>query len=359
MKARVPRRRRSSHAARSRNHGFTILQVVIVLAIGMIISAAAVMSIRAGRPGIQLANSAHQFAGYMERVRADSVRRRATPGNESGIQQINNTTYRVTMGFGGSETLTSRDFTLEGDTVFTTDLTTVKFDWRGRPTTGNEITFAFQNEAGTTQVDVTGSGDVTVGSEIFQDAAVPNVNVNSNVSGDVVADVVDPNASPMPTPDPTATPSPGGTGDPMPTPPGTTDPTPTPSPAPSQEPSPTPRPTATPSPLPSPSVDPTPPDQTPGATPTPTPCVPAVSPSSISIHKGGGSGSVTVTLGGGSGTVSGTGPSNLTISPDSGTIANGVSAMFTITSINSTRGNFTVTFTTPCGQVSTVVSVTN
>ncbi len=358
MKARASRKRKSSPRARSRNNGFTILQVVIVLAIGMIISAAAVMSIRAGRPGIQLANSAHQFAGYMERVRADSVRRRATPGNESGIQQINNTTYRVTMGFGGSETLSSRDFTLEGDTVFTTDLTTVKFDWRGRPTTGTEITFAFQNEAGTTQVDVTGSGDVTVGSEIFQDAAVPNVNVNQNVSGDVVADVVDPNASPVPTPDPTATPSPGGTIDPMPTPPGgTTDPTPTPSPAPSLDPSPTPRPTATATPTPS--VYPTPPDQTPGATPTPTPCVPAVSPSSLSIHKNGGTGSVTVSLGGGSGTVSGAGPSNLSISPDSGTIANGVSAVFSITSNNSVRGNFTVTFTTPCGQASTVVTVTN
>jgi Tfp pilus assembly protein FimT len=353
MKARAPRNRESSHAGRSRNNGFTLLQVIVVLAVGMILSAAAVMSIRAGRPGLQLANSAHQFAGYMERARADSVRRRATSGNESGIQILNTTTYRVTMGFGGSDTLTSRDFPLEGDVVFTTNLTTVKFDWRGRPTTGGEITFAFQNSAGTTQVDVTGSGDVTVGSEIFQDAAVPNVNLNSNVSGDVAPDPPNPNSTP--TPEPTATPTPTpGTQDPTPTPtPGTTDPTPTPTPGPTDPPpTPTPRPTATPSPTPLPSPSPSP-------IATPTPCVPAVSPSSISVRKAGGSSSVTVNLGGGSGAISAAGPTNLTISPDSATIATSGSAAFTITSNNNTRGDFTVTFTTPCGQVNLIVSVTN
>jgi hypothetical protein len=32
---------------------------------------------------------------------------------------------------------------------------------------------------------------------------------------------------------------------------------------------------------------------------------------------------------------------------------------FTITSLDTTRGNFTVTFSTPCGSTSVVVSVTN
>jgi hypothetical protein len=258
------------------------------------------------------------------------------------------------MGFGGSETLASRDFTLEGDVVFTTDPSIVKFDWRGRPLTGTEITFALQNSAGTTQIDVTGAGDVTVGSEIFQDAAVPNVNLNSNVSGDVAPDPTNPNSPP--TPEPTATPTPD-IQDPTPTPtPGADDPTPTPTPDPSEEPLPTPRPTATPSPTSTPTPDP---GQTPGATPTPTPCVPTVSPSSLSVHKNGGSGGVSVTLGGGSGAVSASGASNLTISPASANVITGGSASFSITSNSNTRGNFTVTFTTPCGQATVVVSVVN
>ena len=179
MKLRATRNGRNG---RRPHDGFTLLQAIIVMTVAMIVSGATIMSIRAGRPGIQLSNSAHQLGGYLERARADSVRRRAAVGSESSVQILDNRTYRVTMGFGGSGTLTSRDFTLEGDVIFTTDPTTISFDWRGRPTTGSEQTLALQNSSGTTQVDVTGSGDVTVGSEIFQDEAIPNINLNQNVS---------------------------------------------------------------------------------------------------------------------------------------------------------------------------------
>src|SRR4030095_1922105 len=113
MKARANRNRPN---AQQRHGGVTLLQAMIVLTVAMIVSGATVLSIRAGRPGVQLANSAHQLAGYLERARADSVRRRPSAGNESGIEVLDTRTYRVTMGFGGSGTLSSRDFTLDGET---------------------------------------------------------------------------------------------------------------------------------------------------------------------------------------------------------------------------------------------------
>jgi hypothetical protein len=49
----------------------------------------------------------------------------------------------------------------------------------------------------------------------------------------------------------------------------------------------------------------------------------------------------------------------LTVTPAQQTITAGGAATFTITSNNSSRGDFTVTFTTPCGMTSVTVSVTN
>src|SRR4029450_11065513 len=118
MKRRVNRNRPN---AQQRHAGFTLLQAMIVLTVAMIVSGATVLSIRAGRPYLHLANSAHTLAGYLERARADSVRRSGASGNESKIEGLDDRTYRVTMGFGGSGTLSSRDITLEGLVRFKTD----------------------------------------------------------------------------------------------------------------------------------------------------------------------------------------------------------------------------------------------
>lgn len=338
-----------NRTTRANEAGFTLMQLVVVLAVASIVTAATVMSLRAGRPSFELSNSARQLAGYLERARADSVRRRPSPGFESSVQMIDATTYRVTMGFGGDSNLASRDFTLEGDVRFITDPLTISFDWRGRPTSGGEATIALQNSSGTTQVDVTGSGDVTVGSEIFQDRAIPDITVNQNVTNDV---------SPDPVNNPPATPTPPPTDQyptPEPTPPPINDnptPTPTPTPTPRDHGNGSPTPTPTPTPYPT-------------ATPTPTPTPdggcgsPSVSTTALTIAKNGGSGSVVFRQGSTAGTVTASASSNLTIRPSSTTVAANATQTFTITSNDVTRGIFTVTFTTPCGSLSVVVTVVN
>src|SRR5687767_14787372 len=140
MKARLMNRMERRQARRE--NGFSLVQLVLVLAVAVMVSAFAVISIQGARRSLRLANSGRQFASYLEKARADSVRRHAQPGNEASVQLLNETTYRVTMGFNGSSTLTSRDFSLESGVKFSSVLTTIRFDWRGRPTTGVETAFA-------------------------------------------------------------------------------------------------------------------------------------------------------------------------------------------------------------------------
>ena len=367
------RRTHKQQRRRSRNRGFTMLQLVIVLAVGMILSAAAVISIRAGRPGIQLANSAQQLGMHLERARADSVRRRAGTGEESTVEILNATTYRVTMGWGGSGTLTSRDFSLEGDVVISTDPEVIAFNWRGRPVSGTETTVALRNSTGrctedpipadcVTQVDVTGSGDVTVGSEIFQDEAIPEIALNNpDVTGDVspAPAPVNPHATATPTPigeDPQASPTPvDGGSDPQPSPTATPKGgNPHASPTPVTDGSPTP--TATPRGNP---------HSTPTPTPTPTPeqtqpsCAPTVSPSVVSISKNGGSATILVSIASGGGTVSVSAPENFRLSDTTVIVPTGSKGAFTITSKDTTRGTFTVTVSNSCGEAKISVTVIN
>jgi hypothetical protein len=330
--------------------GYTTLQLIVVIAIVTVVSALAFFSIASARSSLRLTNSARKLAGYLEKARGDSVRRRAQTGALSSVQLTSATTYRVTMDFSGTNTLQSRDFTLENGVRIESNLATYSFDWRGRPTTGAQVAILLINESGPIQIDITGSGDITLGSERFLDTDIPNVNLNSNVSGDTInTNPGTGNGNHSPTPTPTPTPDPNAT--PTPTPYPTATPTPTPNP--NATPTPTPDPIATPTPTP------TPRPATPTPTPTPTPCNPVVTPATISVQKAGGSADVTVGLSGGSGTITASGPGNLTISPTTQSITSGGTTTFTITSNNNSRGDFTVTFTTPCGDVTVIVSVTN
>src|SRR5215204_284590 len=106
----------SSKTARQQ-HGFTIIQMVITLAIIAIVSTFGVLGIKKARAQFQLQNSARLFATYVEKVRADSIRRHAAPGEEGSVETfgMGDTEYAVTMDF-GSGAVETRRFTLEPGT---------------------------------------------------------------------------------------------------------------------------------------------------------------------------------------------------------------------------------------------------
>src|SRR5690349_15271959 len=264
----------------TQQRGFTITQMVITLAIIAIVSVAGVLGIKTARAEFRLQNNARLFATYVEKARADAIRRHAASGQESSIETFGpgSTTYAITIDV-GSGTVETRNFDLDSGLNFSTVTKKVTFDWRGRIAEAWVFQIFSNYLQRSLPVDVSGSGDITVGEQHFPDQSIPAVEI-AEVTGDV-----DSTPTPTPTPLPTATPPLDSGGNP--------DATPTPTP--------TPTPTATPTPTPSNNgngqgpggnngngngnASPTP---TPSASPSPTPtspCVSSISPSSISLSQ--------------------------------------------------------------------------
>jgi hypothetical protein len=276
--AAMNRKRRATR----QHHGFTTMQMIVTIAIISIVSIFGVLGITNARAEFRLQNSARLFASYVEKARVDAIRRHAPIGQESWVETFGPGTsnYAVTMDF-GSGFLETRTFQLETGLVFSTAAQRVTFDWRGRITQAWVFQIFSSYLERSMPVDVSGSGDITVGEQHFPDQLIPPVEV-AQVTGDVDAD---PSPTTVPSVEPTPPIEDPGDGD-------QTDPVDS---TPSPSPTPTPHgnsdnenngngndgnngnatPTPTPTPTPSPS---------PGSTPIPQ-CVSTISPSTLSLSQ--------------------------------------------------------------------------
>ena len=334
--------------------GFSMMQLLVTLAVASVVSGLAFMGITSARQRIRLTNSSRLLASYAEKARVDSVRRHPTdPNLMAGIEVLNKTTYRVKMDFDGNGTVETKDITLDDGVVFATDPIALVFDWRGRlvdlPTTEIKVSIALQwgDDADDQRVvDITRSGDVTLDSDVYLDD-VPNVNAITNLNPIDSGSTLGANNTPNPSPSAT----PGDETSPSPTPsPEVIDVEPTPTPSPGADPTPTPDGDPTPNPTPSPTPSPSPATS---PSPTPTPCIVTVttSPSPLTFSKHS-SGTISFTVNP-SGTVAFTeAANNLLVTRLTGNT-------FQVSSVNNTRGNFTIAFETPCGTRTVSLSVTN
>ncbi|HKR61513.1 MAG TPA: hypothetical protein VJS64_17635 [Pyrinomonadaceae bacterium] len=327
--------------------GFSLLQMMIVVLVIAVIGGMAAYGIVQARQRIRLTNSARMLASYLEKARVDSVRRHPLTNAEMGsVTFTSNTTYTVRYDIDGNGSVDTRNVTLEHGIVVLGTPVPTRFDWRGRFITDNpaitriSITLQYGTRADDQRtIDVTRSGDVTIDSREYLDD-VPNVNVNSNLSGIDSGSTINGNTNPYPSPSPTPTAQPTAT----------PYPTATPLPSPTAQPTATPFPTATPQPTPTAEPTATP---LPTPTPTPAPCVVDITPPALSIRKNGGSAPLVFTVSGGTGAVAVTdAPPNIQVTETS-------TYHFTVTSVNNSRGDFTVYFSTPCGARQVTVSVTN
>lgn len=218
--------------ANSKHHGFTTMQMIVTIAIISVVSVFGVLGITNARAEFRLQNSARLFASYVEKARVDAIRRHAATGQESWVETYGPGTsnYAVTMDF-GSGNLETRTFQLETGLVFSTAAARVTFDWRGRITQAWVFQIFSSYLERSMPVDVSGSGDITVGAQHFPDQLIPAVEV-TQVTGDVDSDpspsptvqppppveedpggdTIDPPVEPTPTPSPTPTPNGNGNG---------------------------------------------------------------------------------------------------------------------------------------------------
>jgi type II secretory pathway pseudopilin PulG len=297
--------------------GFSLLQLMLAMAVMVIVGTFAFMGITSARDNMRLSGSARQFAAYVEKARIDAVRRHVSSASPTKVEFVDTNTYRVTMDFDGDGIATTRDFTFEnGVGLFSQPTAPITFDWRGRMTACT-ATFSLQNLNGNqTTIDITGSGDVTVDSDIEVVSAVSHTNVNKTV--DVSTDATVKGATAAPTfsatdcsavsVGPVGGAIGGGGGG--------------------------------------------------GGTPAPT-CSLVANPGSLSIKKNGGTtGTINITVGT-TATVSVSGPSNLTYTPASQTVTSSGSTAFSVKSNNNTRGTFKITFTNGCTTTDVMVTVTN
>src|ERR1044071_9966656 len=91
-----------NHRTLMQQRGFTITQMVITIAIIAIVSAAGVLGIKNARAEFKLQNAARVFATYVEKARADAIRRHGASGQESSIETFGpgSSNYAITMDFG-------------------------------------------------------------------------------------------------------------------------------------------------------------------------------------------------------------------------------------------------------------------
>lgn len=332
-----------------RTGGFSAIELIITATVLTIVTGLGLMGITRARASIRLSGAAREYASYIEKARIHSIRSHADVAAERATIEINDdrTSYDVIMDTDGNGTMDTKTIALPDGITFET-VESIAFDWRGRTwstvgaiTTPNaQVSIRLQSSVDAISIDVTGSGDITIDSQVFDDS-VPSVTLNV---GDLTA-----GATPVPTPDfetvpvPTPTPTPEGpinpddSANPLPTPPVSTPTPPVSTPTP---------PVSTPNPTPTPAA-------TPAATPTPTPVLPCILSVDLSslIIKLEGTATIKVSHNGSSSlaiTGSSSKPSDLQVSGGSQTVAPGGFATFTIKS-KKTLGTYTVTFSTGCG----------
>lgn len=197
MLKRIRRLISNAHTTLKRECGFTTVQLIITIAIIGIASTFAVVAIGHSRSAMRLSASERELASYLEQARTDSIRRHASaPASgetdlraKVSVPANGATTYTVTMDFDKDGVLDSpRTISLQSGVTFNGVANTVAFDWRGR--TAGEISIGLINERGSTSnINITGSGDITLNTDVFQDEDIPAVVLNKgDVSGDVIVD---------------------------------------------------------------------------------------------------------------------------------------------------------------------------
>jgi Tfp pilus assembly protein FimT len=317
--------------------GFSILQLVLTVAVVLSIASFAFLGITSARASMRLAGSTRELAGYLEKARTNAIRR----NDRSFVTIVDANSYQVDMDFDGDGAREIRTVRLQDGVTFTAGSigTIAEFDWRGRVPSQIGIILTNGPEM---SLYISGSGDITLDSEIFTDLGIGTVNLNSNVSSTVAN-----NNSGSPSPSPEASPSPS------PSPEASPSPSPEASPSPSPEESPSPSPEESPSPSPSPEESPSP---SPSPSPTPIACTITFPASPMTVTRNSSPKTFSVTVNNANNTiVTAVGSGGFSISPATTTITGAGTISYTLTYGTGNQSG-SVTISSLCG--SKTISIT-
>ena len=341
--------------------GFSAIELIITATVLTIVTGFGLLGITRAKASVRLAGAAREYAAYIEKARVLSIRSHADDENERSSIAINENklSYNITMDLDNDGDLDTKTITLPNGIEFDGDAETIAFDWRGRTwNTHNgmtlpnqQVSIRLKNNIEIVSIDVTGSGDITINSAIFDDN-VPNITLKV---GDLASNGTTTTTTTTPTTTTTTGDTPTTPGDPT-TPPVTTDPgTGTTDPV---------------DPLPGtdPTTDPTTTDPNPSPSPTPSPspsveqiprvCTVDADMPTITLNLQGSAtirvshnASASLAISGSSSK-----PSELQVSGGAQVVGSGEYAVFTVKS-KKLVGDYTVTFKTNCGEKTVSVKV--
>lgn len=342
--------------------GFTAIELIITVTVLGIVTGFGILGITRARATVRLSGAAREFATYIEKARLFSIRSHADDATERASITISDdkASYTVTLDLDGDGVLDTRTVTLPDGVTFDS-VETIAFDWRGRTwstvggiTSSNaQVSFRLQGGGDIVSIDITGSGDVTVDSLVFDDS-VPNVNLRV---GDLAS-----GATPSTTTPVTTTPTtPVGTTDPTsttPTDPTTVTPTDPTTTTPTDPTTTTPTDPTTTTPTGPTTTNPTTPTTPSNPTTVPAVCTITTDPTSLSL---GLDGTTTIKVGHDATTdlsisASSSKASDLQVTGGNQSVAPGGTASFTVKS-KKTIGTYSLTFSTSCGSKTVTVII--
>ena len=176
--------------ASHREQGFTILQMVVAIAIVSIVVTFGVMGISRAQSDLALAGAMRQFSGYLEKGRVEAIRRHTTAtvvtiNSSSSYTVALDKDYDGTIDAGETTTVTLPSGMTFNAANITAYPATISFDSRGRSSfsniTGSTITM--RNSYGkTNNIVMSGSGDLTLDTTVTAPASNTNLNAVTTVT---------------------------------------------------------------------------------------------------------------------------------------------------------------------------------
>lgn len=189
--------KQKEHGVARSERGFSLVEMCVVVVVLIVVVSYSVLGIRSAQVRFRQSGAAATLAAYIEKARADSIRRHAGSGTESRIQITGGTAYTVALDFNYDGATETRTITLPPGVAFPYDAANppaaMVFDWRGRVADVSGALPLRSTGHADIAINLSNSGDVAVNGNFV----TPTPSTVTTISSDI-----NPQAALTPTPTP-------------------------------------------------------------------------------------------------------------------------------------------------------------